>query len=245
MFRPVATAVRTLAQGLVQLVYPPTCWTCRKSIDEHPLSFCPACMKALTADDHATCPRCSSTVGPYVDLQGGCAHCRDDNFAFDAAIRMGPYDGLLRETILHMKQDEALTEAVARLWAYHSSEKLKRLAADFVIPIPLHWRRYWRRGYNQSDVLARSMAKALGIPCKSRWLRRWRATEIQTSQTLAGRRENVHGAFSARGLACIEGRTILLVDDILTTGATASEAARALRPFKPAKIVVAVLAHGR
>ena len=91
MFGSVATGLRTLTQGLIQLVYPPTCWACGRMTDEHPLSFCENCIKLLTTDDHATCPRCSSTVGPHVDLQGGCTHCRGEDFAFDAAIRLGPY----------------------------------------------------------------------------------------------------------------------------------------------------------
>lgn len=245
MFRVVTTALRTLGRGLTQLIYPATCWACGGVTEDKPLSFCEACTKALTTDSHTTCPRCSSTVGPHVDLQGGCSHCRDENFAFDETIRLGPYDGLLRDMILRMKHSsEGLAEAMGSLWAEHVTSRLKALGPDVVIPIPLHWRRHWLRGYNQSSVLGRALADALHIPCKPRALRRWRATERQTLLTSAARRQNVRGAFAARGSPALEGGTVLLVDDVLTTGTTASEAARALRPFKPARIIVAVLAHG-
>jgi predicted amidophosphoribosyltransferase len=100
-----------------------------------------------------------------------------------------------------------------------------------------------RRGYNQSEILARPLAGRLRLPCRPGWLRRGRRTPQQTLQPPAGRRENVRGAFRARAGAGLRGRTVLLVDDVLTTGSTAHEAARALRQAGAARVVVAVLAH--
>ncbi len=92
------------------------------------------------------------------------------------------------------------------------------LGADVLVPVPLHWRRRWLRGYNQSEALAHGLAARLRLPCGSCGLRRIRATPMQTSQTLAGRRDNVRGAFAAAPNVRTAGKTVLLVDDVMTTG---------------------------
>jgi ComF family protein len=202
----------------------------------------------LTIDPFSTCPRCSSTVGPHLVLKDGCPDCRDQSFAFDGAVRVGPYDGLLRDTILRLKQwtGEDLAEVLSKLWAKRLGYKLAPFAPTAVIPIPLHWQRRFLRGYNQSGVIARRLANELGVPCWPRALYRIRPTPQQTLQSSAtARRENVKQAFATRNGYSLAGQTLVLVDDVLTTGATASEAARALREHKPRAIYVAVLAHGR
>jgi predicted amidophosphoribosyltransferase len=139
---------------------------------------------------------------------------------------------------------EGIAEVLGNLWAEHAGPQLRALGAGVVIPVPLHWWRRLARGYNQSETLARSLATALHLPCHPRWLRRVRATPKQTQQTPAGRWDNVRGSFRARPRAALRGVSVLLVDDVLTTGGTASEAARALRAAGAARVVVAVLAHG-
>jgi ComF family protein len=161
---------------------------------------------------------------------------------------MAPYEGLLRDVILRMKQwtGEDLAEVIGTLWARRMAPQLSTFNADVVIPVPLHWMRRWRRGFNACDILARRLAQELNIPCLNRILRRSRATDFQSLQPSAtARRENVKRAFHTYGGDQLQGKAVVLVDDVLTTGATASEAARALRVHKPKSIHVAVLAHGR
>jgi ComF family protein len=201
----------------------------------------------LTHDPHDTCPRCSSTVGPFSAVANGCPACRDDSFAFDRTYRLGPYEGVLRELLLRMKHHsgEVLAELLGELWAERLAPRLHGTPVDAVIPIPLHWWRRWRRGYNQSATLARAVARRLGVPPRPGWLRRTRNTPRQTYQmSPQARRDNVRGAFRLGAGVDVRGKTILLVDDVLTTGATASEAAKPLRSAKAAQIIVAVLAHG-
>jgi ComF family protein len=159
---------------------------------------------------------------------------------------MAPYDGLLREQILRMKKPtgEMLAELMGDLFAAAVGPRVKECQPDMVLPIPLHWRRRWSRGFNQSERLAEGVAAYLGIPCRPRWLRRTRATADQVQQTPAGRRDNVKNAFAAR-TGQLKDKTVLIIDDVLTTGSTASEAARALKQAGAAKVWVAVLAHGR
>jgi ComF family protein len=171
-----------------------------------------------------------------------------ESLAFDGAFRMATYDGLLRDVILRMKQwtGEDLAEVIGTLWAKCMADRLRPLTPDVVVPVPLHWLRRWRRGFNSCDTLASCLARELGIPCSTRSLRRIRATARQTEQQSASaRRDNVKHCFQAICGDIVTGKTVLLVDDVLTTGSTANEAARALRLHKPKAIYVAVLAHGR
>jgi ComF family protein len=166
-------------------------------------------------------------------------------FAFERVVRLGPYDGILREAILRLKNlaGEGLAEVLGGLWAEHDTTRLRELGADVVIPIPLHWLRRWTRGYNQSEALAQPLAVGLHLPCRPGWLRRIRSTPQQTQQTPSHRKINVKGAFQGRPRTGLAGKTVLLVDDVMTTGSTASEAARALRQAGAARVVVAVLAR--
>ena len=234
-----------LARGLRDLVFPPVCMTCQSIIDKPDEHFCSTCMVSLTNDPHTTCPRCSSSVGAFAEVSKGCPHCRDERFHFTASIRLGPYVGVLREAVLQMKarSGEMLAECLGRLWAIHVEKRLGAIGADIVMPIPLHWWRKWLRGFNQSEALAEAIAARLKLPCESRLLRRIRNTPHQMGLGAVERRENMRGAFRAYAAAELKGKTVLLVDDVLTTGSTASEAARALRDVGAVNVVVAYLAH--
>lgn len=247
MYNAVRQASLELGRGLLELIYPPLCWVCQQYCRDLADGICTGCCQSLTHDPFPTCPYCSSTVGPHVVLSDGCVNCRDQSFAFDRAIRGGPYAGAMREAILRMKQSggESLAEAVGRAWAKQIGGKVAALEPVLVAPVPLHWYRRWRRGFNQSAVLAAALARQLRVMCRPRLLRRVRATAKQTSLPPTRRRDNVRGAFVCRRDPAVAGKTVVLVDDVMTTGATAHEAARALRRLRPARIVVCVLAHGR
>lgn len=240
-------ALRQLLDGFTELIYPSTCWVCAKLMPAAPLLVCPTCAKNLTHDPHPTCPRCSSSVGPFSTVAQGCPACRSESFGFDEALRLGPYDGLLREVVLRMKHHsgEELAEVIGTLWAQHAAPRLQPLHIDVIVPVPLHWTKRWRRGFNQSEVLGRALGTELRVPCEPARLRRVRRTADQKEQlSPAARKRNVQGAFAAPPAPALRDKTALLVDDVMTTGATASEAARALRWCQPRRVIVAVLAHG-
>jgi ComF family protein len=245
MFHRLRSLGRELTHGLLQLLYPQACGVCGRLLAPARSPFCDRCRTALTADPHRTCPRCAATVGPYVDVTNGCVHCRDTPFHFERVLRVGPYEGLLQQVVLRLKHrsGEGLAELLGELWAEHAEASLRAAGASAVVPVPLHWRRRWARGYNQSEALARGVAVRLGLPCRSAWLRRLRHTPLQPLQSPTARRDNVRGAFRACRGGHLRGQTVLLVDDVLTTGSTCSEAARALRAAGAATVVVAVLAR--
>ena len=113
---------------------------------------------------------------------------------------------------------------------------------DLVVPVPLHWRKQWRRGFNQSELLARHLAKRRGIPAVNA-LRRKRHTAVQAGLALAGRRRNVAGAFEVRGDMNLSGKRILLVDDVMTTGATAAACASKLKQAGAQSVSLITLAR--
>jgi ComF family protein len=182
-------------------------------------------------------------VGPFTHLEDGCPNCRAERFAFDAASCFGRYENRLRELVLRLKHHsaEGLAEMAGTLWARLRGPELARLDLNIVVPVPLHWWRRLTRGYNQSEALARSLAEGLNLPCQPGLLRRIRHTPHQSHLPATQRRINVAGAF--RASADVRGLSVLLVDDVMTTGATSDEAARALKASGASRVVAAALAR--
>jgi ComF family protein len=246
MLTSLTRAGRQFAHGLLHLLYPGVCVYCGEPLLPESNSFCDSCRASLLADTLETCPRCAASVGPFAAVGPGCSLCRNDTFHFEKALRLGPYEGRLRDIVLRLKHwsGEALAEAVGELWAAHAEARLRELRAEIVVPVPLHWRRRWSRGYNQSEALARAFSARLGLPCLTGKLRRIRHTPRQTFLSPTARRENIRHAFFIRPPFSGAGKIVLLVDDVLTTGSTASEAAQVLRRAGAHQVVVAILARG-
>jgi ComF family protein len=233
-----------LWRGMLDMIVPPTCWMCTMPATDE-ASLCPVCVRRLTEESEPVCSRCASTLAPAAANANVCPRCLTESFAFDAVVRLGPYDDLHRALVLRMKHatGEVLAEAIAPLFARHIAPKLKSHQPNVSIPVPLHWKRRWSRGYNQSEILAGAVARFLQIDHWSAALRRLRNTDFQSKRNAAERRANVRGAFSAASGLALTGKTVILVDDVLTTGATANEAARILKARGAKAVVVAVLAH--
>ena len=138
---------------------------------------------------------------------------------------------------------EGVAELVGRIAAEARYDALKQHGCTMVVPVPLHWRHEWSRGYNQAASLAREAGASLGIPVHNRLLKRVKATSQHAQPSRTARRENMKGAFRVNANANIGRQTILLVDDVMTTGSTASEAAKVLKAAGAARVVVFVLAR--
>jgi ComF family protein len=236
-----------LREALDQLVFPWSCAICGEEGSDSAL--CRSCHSRLleqaTRAISSACPRCALSAGPFADLRGGCAVCRDRALGFDKALALGPYDGDLRDLCLRLKHEANawLAPCLSDLFVEAQRDAVSELPRDaWIVPVPLHWWRRCRRGYNQAEALADGLARRLNLPVRP-LLRRVVATERLAHQGRTARIKGMRKAFKLRPSPHLAGRTVILVDDVLTTGATCGEAARALKDAGAARVVVVVIAR--
>lgn len=202
--------------------------------------LCPECSKHLRPRTGGYCPRCGLIYGENSDPVHLCAACRIAPPPWDALGFHGPHHGLLRELVLAFKFRQGLhLAALLRHMLTQTQARMGTPPPQLVIPVPLHRKRLIWRGYNQSLELARPVARTARARLDHRALRRIRHTEPQTRLKPDQRRKNIRGAFAAAD--SVRGKNVLLVDDVLTTGATLSECAKTLRKAGAVRIDVLVL----
>ncbi|MFG1397590.1 ComF family protein [Roseixanthobacter pseudopolyaromaticivorans] len=223
------------------LVLPPTCVCCGTIVHEAE-GLCGGCWRRLAFVERPYCERLGIPFA-YEQHQGDDAprlslEAVTDPPAFDrarAAVLFGPVS---RDLVHGLKYGDRLDMAapMARLMTRAAGELLRE--ADLIVPVPLHPLRLWRRRFNQAALLARRISKASGVPCRTDVLARTRATPSQVSFNREERRANVSGAFRVPDSLThhVAGRRIVIVDDVLTTGATLDACARALRYAKAVHI---------
>ncbi|MPZ14721.1 MAG: ComF family protein, partial [Chloroflexi bacterium] len=199
-------------QVLLDALLPPRCVHCRRRGAE----VCAACHAAIRPLGPALCPRCST---PSRDGHV-CRDCVRDNPAWRAVLAGYPYEGVIRSAILALKY-RARTRLATFLTRALSAPLSKRpISVDVVIPVPLSPRRAAQRGFNQAEVLARSLAALYQWPVDTGALIRNRDTVQQAGLSAAARRANMAGAFEVTMPDLVLGRRVLLIDDVCTTGAT-------------------------
>jgi ComF family protein len=165
--------------------------------------------------------------------------CRNGLLGFDEVFCYGAYEGTLRK-LIHLFKYSGMRRLAQPLGALLADALPRDRQFDLVTAVPLHWRRRWQRGFNQSELLGKAIARARGIPAKHVLRRGW-ATRAQAGLSNSQRRENVSGAFRARRR--VAGLRILLVDDVMTTGATAGACARALKKAGAKSVSLLALAR--
>lgn len=234
-----------LTSSFLALVFPDECRVCGEPLREASrIPVCRACLKIPTplAADYF----CVSCRTPFLnsfplDEEGRCALCRTNARGFDAAYSFGAYDGVLKKLIHLLKYDRIRTLAGPLADRLVSACPLDQ-RFDAIVPMPLHWFRHWRRGYNQAALLAKELGRRGGLPLV-RGVRRSRATPPQAGLSGARRRANVAGAFQPLRGRPLQGMRVLLVDDVFTTGATASACAGALKQAGASYVAVLTLAR--
>ena len=238
---------RAIGVSLRQLLLPGHCAACGDAAaPEGRFLLCPACGEAMAGlIESPYCPRCGRSAGPHPAALAGCAACRGRSLAYDGAARIGPYGEPLRRLVLAYKYARRveLGPVLGRLLAERVAAAPWADRVDVVVPVPLHWRRRCARGFNQAQGLAREVVRALGRDLASKGLLRVRSTPHQTRLPPSERRANVRGAFAVRRRGTDLGaRSVLLVDDVLTSGSTVGECARQLKKAGAAEVYVAVAA---
>lgn len=218
--------------SLVRLVFPDACPLCGSFREESPeRSFCTLCMESLRLVRSPLCNRCGF---PFPSGEGEdhlCGECLLSPPPFSTARSLGLYETTLLDAVHRFKYRRAVRigEGLGRLMADVRMEGGPSLSSfDRVLPVPLHPARLRERGFNQSAVLAGAVSRRITVPLDLFSLRRIRDTKPQTSLNRIERKGNVRGAFSVARPSSIEGKKVLLVDDVYTTGNTLSEAAREL-----------------
>jgi ComF family protein len=211
---------------------------------------CDECCQRLGPETWAGCSRCGASIAPGGDAAATCRHCQNFRLHFETVVPLGIYDGLLRESVLKMKRTahESVSVALGKLLAQRRGDALAALRPSVIVPIPMHWWRRLQRGTNSPEIVADCLARRLKVRLAPGALVRRRNTLPQKDLLPRERINNVRGAFRVSRFRRVSWKDshVLLVDDILTTGATCSEAAWVLKQAGAARVSVAVLAkaHG-
>ncbi len=205
------------------------------------------CKECLSAPEPGTaehfCTLCNTPFANRfpLDEHGVCAACRSGLRGFDSAASFGAYEGTLR-TLIHLFKYAGMKPLVKPLGRYLERAIPVDSGFDIVVPVPLHWRKRWKRGFNQAELLAREVAGRRGFQMV-RALRRVKASDAQAGLSKTARRSNVQGAFQVRQSPTLAGQRVLLVDDVMTTGATAGACARALKRAGAKSVALLTLAR--
>jgi ComF family protein len=230
------------AKAVLDLLFPPLCIGCRAPVAD--AGFCAACWSKLSFLDGPACACCGLPFPVALEGENLCAACLARPPALDQARAILAYDEHSRGAILALKHADRLelVPGFAR-WLARTGEALIA-QSDVIVPVPLHRARLWQRRYNQSAELARKLARGWKREFDPFALVRSRATPSQGAMTSAkARRRNVLSAFRVPDPGRVKGKCVLLLDDVLTTGATAEACARALKRAGAAKVHVLALAR--
>ena len=241
--RPIA-GIRGLAGLALNALLPPRCLSCGATV-ERTGALCAACWKGIHFLASPLCEACGFPLEFELGPEALCGACARERPAFDRARAVMRYDESSRALILGFKHADR-TEGAAGYGAWLARAGAGLVAeADLIAPVPLHWLRLFNRRFNQAALLAHALGRNAGVPVVADLLLRRRHTPSQGRLSPAQRRRNVAGAFTVkpRRKALLEGRRVLLVDDVLTTGATVSACARTLRRGGAGAVDVLVLAR--
>lgn len=229
---PLSRSLRRLAAALVDFALPPRCGGCGDIIDEVD-GFCAPCWSSIEWLGNAGCTRCGIPLeGTDAELCGRCIAAPSPLDRMRAAVAYGDLSRLIALKLKYGRK-VALARTMARFMA--------PLRADaglpaLIVPVPLHRRRLWSRGFNQSALVARDLARRWEIPVAPRLLRRTRSTPPLKGLNYQQRRRTVAGAFAVDPAARLDGRAVILIDDVMTSGATAEACALSLRKAGAARI---------
>ncbi len=220
----ISSVIRDIWAGLINLVYPRICLLCRQPLPEteNPDPLCPACRQRVHLNRPPFCRQCARPITSFQDIY--CRTCQNNNLSFDRAWSATIYDDTMRHLIHLFKygQKTALRHTWAGILAhfircYHVPIR----TFDALVPVPLHRSRLRQRGYNQAELLAQLIAQDYAVPVIPHLLIRQRPTKNQARLSPKERWTNLHGAFKIKKSFCMTNKNILIIDDLLTTGATA------------------------
>jgi len=231
--------------GLFQQLFPDDCRVCGLPLRD--ISRIPVCRDCLKKPDAILADYfCKDCQTPFLnrfplDESGRCALCRLGANGFDTVYTFGSYEETLRE-LIHLFKYHRVRPLMSPLGQLLARAIPTERPFDLLVPMPLHWRKRWSRGYNQSELLAKEISRLRGLPVAN-IVSRVKSTAPQAGLSNSKRRLNMRGAFKIRGGANVQGLRVLLIDDVLTTGATASACAKVLKRAGAKHVAVAAVAR--
>jgi competence protein ComFC len=247
--RSIAGHAAAWAEAFLGFFYGDVCEGCHKQRATAKEGYvCAACRDNVKPIEPPFCRRCGAVFAGEITSAFECGNCRDLKLDFSQARAVASAEGVLLDVLHRYKYENGLWVApfLTELFAEVAGPQVNAGGWDLIVPVPLHPRRQKEREFNQARVLAGALSKATQIELNPRLLRRVIDTRTQTRLSRAERLKNVKGAFQFLGSkADVRGKRIVLVDDVLTTGATANGCARLLRQNGAAEVCVWTLARSR
>jgi ComF family protein len=220
----IAALLRSCVHSVLDFVLPPRCAGCGIIVGEMH-SFCPECWKSVHFLGNSGCSTCGMPLQSTEATTCGVCLARPPRIARTRAAVA--YDDVTRSLAIRLKYGRKV--AIARTMARYMAPLIERAEDAILVPVPLHRSRLWQRGFNQSALVASELSRRLAIGMEPMDLRRTRRTPPLKGMSLLQRRKTVAGAFEVTEKAAFAGKTIILVDDVLTTGSTAEACARTLQ----------------
>lgn len=246
-------------RSLVELVYPSLCLLCDQPLDVpfHDAMYCWGCRRRYLKALSASCYRCGARLPyriagrnkvPTVPRQftvEGCPDCRQQRWSFSRTVALGTYHGRWRDHVYELKRKGRYAEAyqAGKMLAYPLMQSEWYADYDCLLPMPTHFWRRLNRGFNQAEEIAAGMASLCQWPVLRRAVACHRYAGKQGQLTRQQRLENVRNLFEVRNASHLQGRSIVLVDDVMTTGATMNQLARVCRQSGAKRLAVAVVAR--
>ena len=231
-----------IGRAVVDGVLPPRCLACGEVVDE-PDALCGRCWAGITFFAPPWCVGCGLPFPHPMGDDALCGACARERRSWDRARAVLRYDKNSRRLVLGLKHGDRTHLAGAFGRWMHRAGKEVLAGADLLVPVPLHWTRLFQRRYNQAALLAQAVRAAGGPEVAADWLVRRRRTPTQGHLGPAARDRNVRGAFAMRARRSVAGKRVVIVDDVLTTGATVAECARVLKRAGATSVGVLTLAR--
>lgn len=230
----------------LDMLYPRNCIGCGTVAPETFRYICWECWSASNRVEPPFCNLCGDPVAGSIEHEFICYACSAEHPAFTGARSAARYDGVVGEALRKLKYGKAfwLAPDLAAILKNCLQAEFSGVAFDWIVPVPLFHARRRERGYNQSAVLARELGKLIHCKTMPRMLRRIRSTTTQTNLTAPQRLSNVQNAFLSGKSRQLAGRRVLLVDDVMTTGATVNACAKALKKGGAETVHVLTVARG-
>lgn len=240
--------INDILKSLQEIVYPRYCLLCHKKISERDTNdlVCSECLEAITLNTPPFCQKCGRKISGKYTARNICKDCIHTHFYFDRAWASCHYGDLVKEMIhsFKYKNKVGLSKQLSGLMINFAKDYYLPLShCDYAIPIPLSKSKFREREFNQAQILANDVAGYFGITLMDDNLKRIRNTPSQTELEEKERWQNIQGAFRLKEPNSIRERMLLLIDDVLTTGATVSEAAKTLKEAGAAVVFVLTIAN--